>query len=139
MPAIGARLHGVRTVARRRLDRVLQVRGADLVALWWAWRALRAVRRDLPADGVRTAVAAPKAGLRPDALAEIEALLRWRKATCLQRTLVVQRWLAAHGRPVDIAVGVGTQDNAFAAHAWLPGFDRPSNGAGFREITRIAP
>jgi hypothetical protein len=97
---------------------------ATLRAAWWALRAVTAARSELrtrPFESV--VVAAPPS-------------LRRREPTCLERSLVLQRWLAAHGDPRDVIIGVLAPAAGFGAHAWLEG-ERPSSP--FRELTRVAP
>jgi Transglutaminase-like superfamily len=65
----------------------------------------------------------------------VEGVLRRASATCLERSLVRQRWLAAHGRRVDVVIGVTAPARGFAAHAWLDG----DEADGFAELTRVAP
>jgi hypothetical protein len=64
----------------------------------------------------------------------------WRlRPSCLERSLVVQRWLAAHGIARDVVVGThGGPSGEFSAHAWLDG---AADGCAGRyvEITRLAP
>jgi hypothetical protein len=52
--------------------------------------------------------------------------------------MVRQRWLAAHGQPLEVAIGVTSPAAGFAAHAWLVGEDDPVAG-GFHELTRLQP
>lgn len=70
----------------------------------------------------------------------VAAVLHRRRARCLERSLVLQTWLAAHGDPRDLIVGVTRPGEDFSAHAWLEGED-PCHGtlAGFHEITRRPP
>ena len=58
--------------------------------------------------------------------------------TCLERALVRQRWLAAHGDHRAIAIGVTAPSREFAAHAWLVGEEDPVASA-FLELTRLEP
>jgi hypothetical protein len=51
---------------------------------------------------------------------------------------VRQRWLAAHGEPRAIAIGVTAPSQGFAAHAWLVGEDDPRVPV-FHELTRLEP
>jgi len=62
------------------------------------------------------------------------AVLKRLDPSCLERSLVLQRWLAAHGDYREIVIGV-TGADAFRAHAWLDG----EEGPGFHEIARVAP
>lgn len=54
--------------------------------------------------------------------------------SCLERSLVRQRWHAARGNPRDLVIGVRGPASAMAAHAWLEG-DQP-HPAGFSELRR---
>jgi hypothetical protein len=59
----------------------------------------------------------------------------WRTSpTCLERALVLQRWLAAHGSPYDVVIGVTAPADGFAAHAWLDGED---DARAYAELTRL--
>ena len=57
--------------------------------------------------------------------------------TCLERCLVLQRWLDACGRPIDVVIGVSGGSASFAAHAWLEGDQRAA--VEYRELIRIPP
>lgn len=128
-------LRRLRRRAVRRLRRRLGlVRHGGLNAARWADRSLRAVRRELPTDGLRTRVVPPP-DLPGTALEAVEAVLRRRGATCLQRCLVVQAWLLAHGQPREVVVAASVSDG-FAAHAWLDGHDEDES-ATYRELTRV--
>jgi hypothetical protein len=59
-------------------------------------------------------------------------VLRRLEPSCLERALVLQRWLAAHGEPRVVVIGV-TAAQDFRAHAWLDGEPAP----GFHEIARV--
>jgi hypothetical protein len=113
----------------RRLLRALR-------AGWWTLRAVRAVSSQLARHAltpvVVPAVPAALAGSGPRA---VEAVLRWRRAPCLERATVLQAWHLAHGRPRDVVVGVrGSAE--FGAHAWLDG---AAGGAGYTELLRRPP
>jgi len=107
-------------------------------AAWWASRALSHARRALVRgefDGVSLS--------RPPELPAgagyaVEAVLRRRSASCLERSLVLQRWHAAHGRPLDVVIGVKAPASDFAAHAWLEGEPPPRNMT-FGELMRLSP
>lgn len=64
------------------------------------------------------------------------AVLRLRGATCLERSLVLQRFDAAAGRARVLIVGVTGPGDGFRAHAWLDG-DRQGD-TELREIVRVA-
>jgi hypothetical protein len=80
--------------------------------------------------------AAPE--LPNEAARGVYAVLRRRTDTCLVRSMVLQTWDAAHGRPRDLIVGVTSPSDGFQAHAWLEG-DPPCEAEGFRELLRRPP
>lgn len=65
----------------------------------------------------------------------VNAVLRRAPSTCLERALVLQRWLADHGTDKDVVVGVTGRDD-FRAHAWLEG---EAVDEQFQELTRLRP
>lgn len=108
---------------------------ASLRGAWWAWRTVHRVRRELrdrPLDAVR--VPTPH-GLPARAGRGVLAVLRRLEPTCLERSLVLQRWLALHGEPRPVVIGVKAPAAEFSAHAWLEG----ESPAGYQEIARILP
>jgi hypothetical protein len=80
----------------------------------------------------------PPPRLPPAAVRGVEALLRRRPNTCLERALVRQRWLTAQGDPRTIVIGVTAPTKGFEAHAWLLDDEDPSAQA-FYELTRLEP
>ncbi len=116
----------------RRAATLAELRGAI-----WADRALRLIRKRLAGGELTSPASAPPPGLPASALRGVEALLRRRRHTCLEGALVRQRWLATHGDPRDVVIGVESS-SGFAAHAWLDGDGYPP-AAGFLELKRIAP
>jgi hypothetical protein len=107
-----------------------RVRGA-----WWALRAVRCARgqlRDL--RRVEEVVLPSPQALPPSAGRGVHAVLRRLEPSCLERSLVLQRWLAAQGDERDLVIGVTGADD-FRAHAWLEG----EQGPGFVEIARVVP
>jgi hypothetical protein len=108
-----------------------------LGAAAWALLAVRATRRQLarrPLYDVR--VPGPPA-LPRHAERGVNGVLRRLEPSCLERSLVLQRWLAAHGEQHTVVVGVSAPQD-FQAHAWLDGERLPA-GAGYHEIARLAP
>jgi Transglutaminase-like superfamily len=105
----------------------------------WALRSVRSVRRQL-ARGPLPEVIVPA----PPRLSAhrggrgVDAVLRRLQPSCLERALVLQRWLAAHGEPRAVVVGVSSPAE-FRAHAWLEGEERRPGEPAFHEITRLAP
>jgi transglutaminase superfamily protein len=119
------------TVRRRRLDL------PTLRAALWAERALRSARRTLRRDGLQ-GIALPAPPQLPDEASRgVQALLRRRSSsTCLERALVRQRWLAAHGLRRDVVIAVQAPGDAFQAHAWLDG-DADARAPAFHELLRV--
>jgi hypothetical protein len=107
---------------------------ATLRAALWTGRALRRARHELR-DGELRGVALPAP---PDVPAGAErgvyAVLRRREHSCLERSLILQRWLAAHGDAREVVIGT-TGVESFAAHAWLDG-DAESAGR-YVELARL--
>jgi hypothetical protein len=54
------------------------------------------------------------------------------------RSIVLQSWLAAHGEPRDLIVGVTQPGAAFRAHAWLEG-EAEHGDEPFHELLRRPP
>ena len=112
---------------------------ADARAAWWTWRALRTARtrlRDGEVRDVRVPVPPPvdASGARA-----VRLVLRATNASCLERSLVLQRWLAGHGVARDVIVGTaGNAHSGFAAHAWIDGEAQPP-GSSYVELIRLSP
>ena len=105
-------------------------------AIWWAATSLRSLRRSLPSDGLDARVPPPPP-LPPHAIRGVNGLLtRVAHASCLERSLILQAWLASHGRPHAITIGVALEDE-FHAHAWLDGYDPPDEH--FAVLTSVSP
>ena len=104
-------------------------------AALWAWRSLRDARRRLKVERNDTIRLAPPPHLPPRAARGVTAVLNRTPNTCLERSLVLQRWLAAQGDARDIVVGVAGPAARFKAHAWLDG--EPGGDTGFDELTRV--
>lgn len=107
-------------------------------AAWWARRGLRDARRQLQAGQVRSVTLPPPPDVGAAAVRGVDAALRRIPNTCLERALIRQRWLSAHGQPREIIIGVTAPSTGFAAHAWLEGDDDPGV-VTFHELTRLAP
>jgi hypothetical protein len=111
---------------------------ATVRAAWWARGALRSARHALARGEVKQIELPTPPRLPNSAVRGVDALLRRQEPTCLERALVRQRWLAAHGDPRPIAIGVTAPSDGFQAHAWLVGEDDPL-APGFQELTRLEP
>ncbi|MDQ1701979.1 MAG: hypothetical protein QOF57_1231 [Frankiaceae bacterium] len=102
----------------------------------WALRTTRYVHRQLPA-GPLERLTVPPAPRTSGVGGRIVRLVLWgMRATCLEESLVLQRWFADNGTLYDIVIGVKSPREAFAAHAWL---ERPGalTQTQFREMTRV--
>jgi hypothetical protein len=116
-------------VLRRRLWPVIAPAG-----LTWADDSLRHLRRTLPVDGVEARLGIPPRSRLPlDAI--LPRWLEWRGATCLERSLILQRWLLEVGRPHDLLIGVQRRGGSVIAHAWLDHEDP----RGYAELLRLQP
>jgi len=111
---------------------------AALRAAWWALRALAVARRKLRAGALRDVTLPAPPPLAPRGKRGVEAVLRRRPHSCLERSLVLQRWLAAQGEPRDVVIAV-TSSRDFQAHAWLDGDPAPVATPRFEELLRLAP
>jgi hypothetical protein len=103
---------------------------------WWAADALRAVRRELAQHALSPVhIPAVPPWLAGSGRRAVGAILRMRRASCLERAVVLQAWHLAHGRARDVVIGV-RGPSEFEAHAWLDG---ERGGAGYAELLRRPP
>ena len=111
-------------------------------AILWAEDSLFGLRRKLPTAGLKIKLSPPpraRGWMTPG----VERWLSYRRATCLERSLVMQRWLAALEEPRDLLIGVGASTTTgvaagagtVIAHAWLDGEDPQ----GHAVMTRVGP
>jgi hypothetical protein len=100
---------------------------AALAAAGWTAAALAVVRRRLRHDGIRATV--PRVLPLPDrARVGVDAALHRLHATCLERALIEQRWLAARGHRHDVIIGIDRHRPTDEFHAWLEGVeDHPTH------------
>jgi hypothetical protein len=108
-----------------------------LRAAWWAVFALRRLRGEISRRGLEAQVTGPPE-LAPEGLRGVEAALRRQHATCLERSLILQRWLIAHGASHEVLIGVSGDADRIEAHAWLDRYDPAAQGEGLRVLTRVA-
>jgi hypothetical protein len=112
---------------------------ADVRAGWWAWRALRSARAQLRAGAVRDVRVPSPPTVPPTAARAVRRVLRSQSPSCLERALVLQRWLASAGDARDVVVGTeGGARGDFTAHAWLEGEPQPE-GRRYVEMIRLSP
>jgi hypothetical protein len=109
---------------------------STLRAALWTLTAVRQTRRTLRRGGVRSVQLSWPPQLPATAGRGVRGVLTRSRATCLERSLVLQRWELAQGRPRAVIIGVRAPGAAFTAHAWLDGApDRLA--CGFHELMRI--
>ncbi len=115
-----------------------RLRPSVIVGAAWALIATRSVRRGLRDNGLATSpLKAPRLWGHADS--GVQGVLHRLSPTCLERALVKQAWLAAHGRLIDVVIGVPRAGfAASSAHAWLDGATS-AQIADYIEVQRIAP
>jgi hypothetical protein len=124
---------------RRFLYRARGLNVPTLRAAWWTARSVRSVRVQLRERGLHTRLAPPPA-LPASAVRGVNATTRYLGATCLERSLLLQEWLLAHGHRHTLVIGVPRPgDETFIAHAWLEGHDRADDAHEFAELVRLDP
>ncbi|MBM9469137.1 nucleotidyltransferase family protein [Nakamurella leprariae] len=141
--AARAMIRGVRNAGERRGA------GPRPAAAGWAVAALLSARRQLTTAGVTDVELPAPPQVRAADRSAVVATLDEQRATCLERSLVLQRFDADGGRPRELVVAVtdpgpdrtpgcaaadGDPVGAVHAHAWLEGDTAPQ--AGFRELLR---
>jgi hypothetical protein len=105
-------------------------------AFAWLDTALAEVRKGLQTEGidVRSRLRDP-----PHASRWLTGLMHVRlamqHATCLERSLIMQRWLMATGQPHDLLIGVRSPRETTIAHAWLD----HENSRGHHILLRLPP
>lgn len=111
---------------------------ATLRAALWTFRSLRYVRRRLDSEGLQTR--APQPPVLPWGSSRgVQAVIRRQESTCLERAIVLQQWLTAHGKRHDVVVGVKRDGTAVAAHAWLDFEAGDPQVLEYKELTRVTP
>lgn len=110
---------------------------ANLRGAWWAWSAARRTTARLKSEGFEAALrlSPPPGDLPAEGTRGVRAALNRTHQTCLVRSIVMQRWLAAHGHRRDLIVGVKRPGEEFGAHAWLEG-EPPHEDGPFHELMR---
>ena len=108
-----------------------------LLAAGWAVLAVRSARAQLRAGPIYDVRVPDPPALPRRAERGVMGVLRRLEPSCLERSLVLQRWLAAQGEQRTVVVGVSSP-REFAAHAWLEGEPLPA-GSDYHEIARLAP
>ncbi|MGH9166972.1 MAG: lasso peptide biosynthesis B2 protein [Acidimicrobiia bacterium] len=107
-----------------------------LAAAWWTVRVLHRLRRDLRRRPLTELILPAPPRLAPASIRGVLGVLRRRPHTCLQRALILQRWMAAQGDDRDVVIGVNSPREQFRAHAWVDG--EPScHQEVYRELVRL--
>ena len=117
----------------------LPARVPRALAGWqWARRSVASIRSDVRRDGLEVAVPPPPT-TAPGSLRGARVALRVQRASCLERSLVIQRWWASNDVALDVIVGVRhpTRHDGAPAHAWVEHFDADCSDR-FAEIRRVA-
>jgi hypothetical protein len=129
----------------RRAEHPILLDPPVLFAALWALVAHAVTRRRLRRAGLDAAVP-PPLPLPERGVRGVSAMLTWRGATCLERSLVLQRWLAAHGSAADVLIGVAPQParsgprrdrSGWDLHAWIEGVD--DDGGAHQVLHRLPP
>jgi len=110
--------------------------GRTVRAAGWALRSHRRTRRHLRFGRLSDIDVTAPPTTRPVDRRAVLAVLRARGASCLERSVVLQRFDAAAGRPRALIIAVGRPGGGFRAHAWLEGDPEPD--IGLHEILRRA-
>ncbi len=102
----------------------------------WLDASLVAVRRDLGTEGINAgSMLSQPPYAAPWLTGLVDVRLAMLHATCLERSLIMQRWLMAIGRPHDVLIGVKSPRETVIAHAWLDHED----SRGHHVLTRLPP
>lgn len=112
---------------------------AGIAGARWAIEQHRLVHGRLKEDGLGAEVQPPPTVLR-GSLRGARMALWVRRATCLERSMILQRWWATRGVGLDVVIGVRNPNRHRGpmAHAWVDWFDRDWTHR-FAEIRRIPP
>jgi hypothetical protein len=102
----------------------------------WLDAGLRDVRGSLKTEGIDARSRLPDPPYATRWLTGlVSAWLAMQRATCLERSLIMQRWLMATGQPHDVLIGVRSPRETTIAHAWL---DHESS-LGHHVLVRLPP
>jgi hypothetical protein len=94
--------------------------------MWWTAGELARLRKVLGPQGLEADVRHPPS-LPVDAVRGVRVAAKLGRASCLERSLLLQRWYSDHGIAYDVLVGIDTTGGDFKAHAWLEGHDGPQD------------
>ena len=117
------------------MQSLLRMDVSDLRAALWTVRAADTAPASIRHAGSGAPSVPPPPRVGASAERAVEAVLSWRRYSCLQRAVVRQAWDAAHGVRRELIIGVTSPSHGFSAHAWLEG-DPPSDHEGYVELVR---
>jgi hypothetical protein len=130
---------GSRAGTRRKLksarEFIQRLDHASLRTALWSLRTHRNCRYQLRRNGLNDIEVSAPPSARPKDRRVSQAVLNACGASCLERSVVLQRFDAAAGQPRAVVIGVTGPGNGFRAHAWLDGDVQPDTE--LREITRV--
>ena len=106
-----------------------------ILAFTWGVRSVRIARTKLRAGALAVMLPAPPA-ISVTGVRGVRLAARVLRASCLERSLVLQRWYLQQGREIDVLIGVARDGDATLAHAWLEG-EEWRNGRAYVEMTRV--
>jgi len=102
----------------------------------WLETSLTDVRAGLQTEGIDARSRLPDPPYAAPWLTGFIAVrLAMLHATCLERSVIMQRWLMAIGRPHDLLIGVKSPRETTIAHAWLDHED----SRGHHVLMRLPP
>lgn len=106
----------------------------------WALVAVAVSRQRLRRDGLQ-ARAPGSRWLPGNGGAGVLAVLERLEPTCLERSLVLQRWFTDHGHDLDLVIGVRRAAAGVQAHAWLEGTQPSLQGEDvtYDDLVRLPP
>ena len=107
-------------------------------AFTWGVRSIRAARTRLRAGASALAVTLPAPpAISVTGVRGVRLAARVLHASCLERSLVLQRWFLQQGREIDVLIGVARDGDEMLAHAWLEG-EEWRNDRAYVEMTRVS-
>ncbi|SFC92055.1 lasso peptide biosynthesis B2 protein [Tropicimonas isoalkanivorans] len=108
------------------------------------------LQRRIKIDGLSKTLSAPTYPMSTPVLPEYDVLtgygavvnrvagMRLVRATCLTRSVFLQRWLRSRNTETTLRIGIRTSEGPFAAHAWLEADGRPINDTA-ENVARYEP